>query len=382
MNKKKAAKYQPEPGHLSVDQFKRDHPEFVSEVVVPIALTLLMMFSVWKFFGLKNVLLTVPFSSMYVRYSRYRPSEWPVIRMLILSAMLVFLSWIAGFNPAAGLFLNLIIVFYLVFYFTNSKTDRIYFEYVYIYITTQSHRAPLQTLILREQTAMWCCLLIVLFLVINNMVMRRSLIPDFDFRTLQVLRLYRRGRKSLHEKNVRAYRSFLHIFAHPFHKKHHFFRDERNFHYHKTRFAMRCALLVSFCFLLSWMMNTPMETILPLLVFLMIMPYYDTSLIAIKVKVKGNICAVLLSFVLTSVFETEFDLLCLIGILVVLTHFYPTNFQNTLCSVTTALVVNSVMHDTLALLSLRLFYVLLAVIIAVAGNRFLYRNPARSNLTY
>lgn len=382
MKKKKAAKYKPQPRHLSVEQFKKDHPEFISEVIVPIALSLLMMFSVWKFFGLKNVLQTVPFSSMYVRYSRYRPSEWPILRMIILSVMLIFLSWMAGFNPIVGMILNLIIIFYLVFYFTNSKTDRIYFEYVYIYITTQSHNAPLQTFFLREETALWCILLIVVFLIINNMILRRTLVPDFDIRTLEVARRYRRKRKSLHEKNLRAYRSFLHIFAHPYHKKHHYFRDEQNFHYHKTRFAMRCALLVTFCFLLSWLMNTPMETILPLLVFLMVMPYYDTSLMAIEVKVKGNIFAVLLSFVLTSVFRTEFDLLCLIGILVTLTYFYPTDFQDTICSVTVALVVNSVMQDTTVMLSLRLFYVLLAVIIAVLGSRFLYKNPAKTNLTY
>lgn len=362
-----------------IEQIK-EHPNFTSEVILPVCLTVVMMVGCWRIFSLSTVLLSNTFYSMYKQYSKYYPADWPILRMIFLSLALVFLSWVADKSLVGGIILNILVVFYLAFYFTNSKTDTSYSQYITLFIITESMNVPLSFVFIRCLCILYCCLCVIIFLILNNMVMRHSWIPDFDIRTVFPYRQFKKRYRSFKESNVRLLKSFHHIVVYPFHKKHHYFKDSRNFHFHKTRFALRLALLVSLCFAAARIMNSPMTTLLPLLVFLMVKPYYTAALPKMKSLVLGNISAVILSSVLLAVFETPFDYMAIILILIIGRNFYPSNFQDTLCSVTLSMVVSSVTMDNTALLTFRTLYVVLAVLIAFLGNLYLYPNRKELNV--
>ncbi len=169
----------------------------------------------------------------------------------------------------------------------------------------------------------------------------------------------------------------------PLHRNHTYFTDIRNFHYHKTRFALRMAIMTAVCFVIADLLNAPKGIWLPLNVFIMTMPYYDQSLRMIRDKIYANIGAVLLAALLLTMFTSLVQHVTLVVITTMLSYYdRSSSFYKSMYSVTTAMIVGDLSLATETLLEIRVLYVVIAAVLALIGNRFVYRNPKRRDLTY
>ena len=359
------------------------HPDFMNRTILPVCLSLFLFFTCWRFFGVSNMLLSVPFASIFLRYEKYKPADWSFYGMIMLSETLVLLAFLADKNIILGIMINLFTIYVLVFYLTDNKASRVYFGYGYIYIISQTMGVTFSAMITRMLAVLWCALFVFLFLALSTMFSRKSVVPDYDYDIFRPFYDWKRHLMIFEEKAVRCEKSCFHMIIRPLHRNHTYFTDIRNFHYHKTRFALRMTIMTAVCFVIADLMNAPKGIWLPLNVFIMTMPYYDQSLKMIRDKIYANIGAVLLAALLLTMFTSLVQHVTLVVITTMLSYYdRSSSFYKSMYSVTTAMIVGDLSLATETLLEIRVLYVVIAAVLALIGNRFVYRNPKRRDLTY
>ena len=102
------------------------HPDFMNRTILPVCLSLFLFFTCWRFFGVSNMLLSVPFASIFLRYEKYKPADWSFYGMIMLSETLVLLAFLADKNIILGIMINLFTIYVLVFYLTDNKASRVF----------------------------------------------------------------------------------------------------------------------------------------------------------------------------------------------------------------------------------------------------------------
>ena len=157
------------------------HPDFMNRTILPVCLSLFLFFTCWRFFGVSNMLLSVPFASIFLRYEKYKPADWSFYGMIMLSETLVLLAFLADKNIILGIMINLFTIYVLVFYLTDNKASRVYFGYGYIYIISQTMGVTFSAMITRMLAVLWCALFVFLFLALSTMFSRNSVVPDYDY---------------------------------------------------------------------------------------------------------------------------------------------------------------------------------------------------------
>lgn len=149
----------------------------------------------------------------------------------------------------------------------------------------------------------------------------------------------------------------------------------------KIRFAIRISILLSISFTFIRLFNIPKGYWIPMTIFLLTLPFYEDSKTRVKLRFRGTIIGLIISFILFSVFKSSISHIIILVICTFFMYAFSDYGTMTIYITCYALAITTIyMGDDEAII-LRLIYTCLSALIVLFANNFILPNKNHIELT-
>lgn len=354
--------------------FNKDVKERLIKAIPPTIVSLVLFFTLLKWFGIHNAILSLTMTMTFVKFMGEDKKERQWIVVLGINLILPFFAYIATMNMLTLVIVDLIIPFLLVYLLMDSDSSKAYYSYGLTFLLLQSFTIPLKDLPLRIGAVFYAYGIIFLGVLIFE-IHKKSIGKNNEKK--KVRKFFRNAfyKVERYLENIRdRFVQMFRILRGMINARNLNVKEGDGFYYLKMRFAIRLACLVAISFWLEKTFNISKGYWLPMNVFIMILPYHEDTIQKIKGRIWGNMLGIMICFILFYFVKDFTGHMIILSIVTFLRYFVKRYVFLATYMTCYALTLGSLYMKPDELFGLRIVFVLLAGVLAFIGSQFIFKN--------
>lgn len=322
---------------------------------LPVILFFMVLFYTMLFFFGLSCLRTVSIATVIFKGNyRKRHSAGSLLQLIFLHLFLAVLAYAATYNYVCCILLNFLVPFWLIFMKSSQFNPMGYFSGLMTFTLLQL--APTDLRGFGMQMAAFSYALFYFFVVVYVYQRRREPLPE-----------YQPEQKTYHKSFWNQERIAQRFPMCAF----------------ELKFALRMSIVLTLTFSYSMLSHADHAFWLPMNAFLLLRPMYEESIHRIKSRFVGTVAGcILLVMILPLLPGTKGHILFASVIVIGLYAATPGTWQQALCSTCFALSITTLAIAEKTALELRLYYVVIAVLVVLAVNKFIFPMSLKSQFWY